>query len=193
MSYSSAIALTDFHIHVDERTEIRPLHMRDVEELFHLVTKNRDHLYPWMAWIPEGPYTQEMTREYLELVEQKAHEQSEFHAVLVRDGHLIGDAGFPMIDWRNRVAHIGYWLDKDHVGSGIMTSAVRALTGYAFDALELNRIEIRCSTQNIASAAVAQRLGFVHEGILRQAFAVRDTYTDDNVFAMLREDWDPSP
>ena len=70
-----------------------------------------------------------------------------------------------------------------------MTDAVRAATCYAFGEWGLNRVEIRCAVENHRSAAIPRRLGFIQEGILRQAFKVNDQYQDLLLFAMLRKDW----
>jgi ribosomal-protein-serine acetyltransferase len=73
---------------------------------------------------------------------------------------IIGTAGFHTIDWANRKVEIGYWLDREQQGKGLMNSACRALLDHAFGELKLNRVEIRCATGNQASNRVAQRLGF---------------------------------
>lgn len=193
MANSSAVALVDFHVRVDDRTEIRPFHLMDAEELQALVVKNHAHLYPWMTWLSAQPQSLQATREFLNASVKAAREQTQFNAAIVRDGKIIGTTGFPIIDWQNRLAHIGYWLDCDHTGQGIMTAAVRALVGYAFDALELNRIEIRCADRNLKSAAVPERLGFKLEGVLRQVTLEREAFRDDRVYGMLRDEWEAGP
>ena len=190
MPHSPAIALTDFHVRVDQTTEVRPFHLADAEELYVLVHENYEHLYPWMGWVSDAGASREETRDFLRFSEKAAREQSQFNAAIVSNKRIIGGTGFPIIDWQNRLAHIGYWLDEAQTGKGYMTKAVRALTTYAFDALELNRIEIRCSTENAKSAAVAQRLGFKLEGTLRQSQLIHGRYVDDYIFAMLAADWD---
>ncbi|MFN2527995.1 MAG: GNAT family N-acetyltransferase [Candidatus Baltobacteraceae bacterium] len=192
MPNSAAIALTDFHVRIDDRTEIRPVHAHDAEDLFALVTKNHEHLYAWMDWLPQGGVTRENIRDFVRRSERAAREQTEHNAVIVQNGEIIGCTGFPEIDWNDSWAHIGYWLDKEHTGKGVVTRAVGALTTYAFEALELNRVEIRCAATNRASAAIPARLGFVHEGTLRRIRLLHGQYVNDLVFAMLRDDWEPA-
>jgi ribosomal-protein-serine acetyltransferase len=187
---STPIALIDFHVTVDDDTEVRPIHSADAEELYLLVRENEEHLYPWMGWVPAQGYTREDMRDFIRRSEKAAREQLQFNAAIVQRGKIIGGTGFPVIDWTNRIAQIGYWLDRSHTGHGLMTQSVRALLTYAFDALEMNRIEIRCATNNKASAAVAERLGFTREGILRQGLLIRDTYVDEYLFSMLRDEWE---
>jgi len=189
---SPAIALTDFHVRVDDETEIRPVQAQDAEDLFALVTKNHEHLYAWMHWVSQGGITRENIRDFVRRSERAAREQAQYNAVILQNGEIIGCTGFPEIDWNDRWAQIGYWLDKERTGKGVITHAVRALTTYAFEALELNRVEIRCAASNRESAAIPIRLGFVHEGTLRKMRLLHNEYVDDLVFAMLREDWEPA-
>jgi Acetyltransferase (GNAT) domain len=55
---------------------------------------------------------------------------------------------------------IGYWLAVGHTGRGLATRAAEALTRIAFDAPEVERVEIRCESENEASARIPQRLGY---------------------------------
>jgi ribosomal-protein-serine acetyltransferase len=70
-----------------------------------------------------------------------------------------------------------------------MTEAVRALTTLAFEAWHLNRVEIRVAPGNTRSAAVPERLGFVKEGVLRQAERHGDEFKDSVVYSMLAGEW----
>ncbi len=162
----------------------------DADELYRLVRRNHAHLHPWMAWVPDDDVKREDISDFLREAKRSAAEQTAYQTAIVSGGKIIGTAGFHEIDWTNRLAHIGYWLDELYEGKGIMTAAVSALTAYGFGTLEFNRIEIRCSSENKRSAGIARRLGFTLEGTLRQAYRVRGTYTDDYVFAMLAHEWE---
>jgi len=70
-----------------------------------------------------------------------------------------------------------------------MTEAVRALVEYAFDAWKLNRVEIRAAVGNAKSRAIPERLGFMEEGLLREAERIGVRYEDLVVYAMLAKDW----
>jgi RimJ/RimL family protein N-acetyltransferase len=62
---------------------------------------------------------------------------------------------------------IGYWLRSSAEGRGCMSAAVRLVTRFAFERVGASRVEIMCDARNARSAAVAERLGFVREGALR--------------------------
>jgi RimJ/RimL family protein N-acetyltransferase len=85
-----------------------------------------------------------------------------------QSGELCGGSGFHSIDWTLPKFEIGYWLHKDLQGQGLMSEAVNGITRYAFDQLQAKRVEIRCETANLRSRAVAERLGYERDGILRR-------------------------
>jgi ribosomal-protein-serine acetyltransferase len=70
-----------------------------------------------------------------------------------------------------------------------MTKGCQALISYAFNDLELNRIEIRCATGNRKSCAIPERLGFVKEGVVRQAEWLYDHFVDHIIYGMLASEW----
>ena len=87
---------------------------------------------------------------------------------------------------------LGYKLfDRACWGKGLMTEAVGRVVDYLFFAEKINRLEIRCDVENHASARVAAKLGFTHEGIARQASFARGRHHDMHQYALLRADWSP--
>src|SRR5690625_199905 len=91
-----------------------------------------------------------------------------------------------------KIAYIGYWLDIEHQGKGIMTRAVRALTDYAFEEFDLNRVDIRAAVGNVKSRAIPERLGYKKEGVLRQSEWLYDHFVDHAVYSMLKSEWNTS-
>lgn len=86
------------------------------------------------------------------------------------------------------VAQFGYWLASDARGRGLATRAAALMTGWLFE-LGAARVFVTIQTENTASAAVARRLGFTHEGTLRAAAAWNGQRHDVDVFAALPADW----
>jgi ribosomal-protein-serine acetyltransferase len=97
--------------------------------------------------------------------------------------------GVHRVDWANRKASIGYWLAGDAQGRGVMTEAVRAYVDHAFGIWKLNRVTIEAAVENARSRAVAERLGFREEGVLREVERVGERMVDHVVYAMLAADW----
>ncbi len=180
-------ALVDFCLHVDERTEVRLLRVQDADSLYDVTIRNREHLAPWMPWIDRVIDVSD-TYGFLRAAEKEAYEHTAFKAGIWRHGTPIGAIDLHQIDWVNANARVGYWLDKEHSGHGIMTRAVHLLAEYAFEALDLHRIEIRAETENVRSRRIPERLGFQLEGILREVQRSRDRFHDHALYALLREE-----
>jgi ribosomal-protein-serine acetyltransferase len=70
-----------------------------------------------------------------------------------------------------------------------MTLINTTLLEHAFRAWKLNRVEIRAGARNTRSRAIPERLGFVEEGVLRQAERVGDRCVDHAVYSMLAAEW----
>ena len=168
--------------------ELRPLCLRDARPLFALVDTNRDRLRRWLPW-PDANLSVEDSRAYLLRMRALARAGLGQAYGLWWKGGLVGVAGFNWIDRANQNAGIGYWLAREAEGHGLMTAAVTALVRHGFHTLRFNRIEIRAGVRNRRSRAIPERLGFRHEGTLRQAERLAGRYVDHAVYGMLAEEW----
>jgi ribosomal-protein-serine acetyltransferase len=167
---------------------LRPYRMEDAEEIFAAVMANYDHLRPYLHWVvPE--YSVEGVREFIGLSQKAADEKLQQGFGIFYKEKLVGSIGFVKFAWDNRATEIGYWIARDAEGKGIITRSCRALIDHAFDELDLNRIEIRCATENGRSRAVPERLGFTLEGVLRQALWRHTRLYDLAIYGLLNEDW----
>jgi ribosomal-protein-serine acetyltransferase len=167
---------------------LRAFEERDAEELDRVIEANRVYLARWLPWV-EAENGVESRREFIRSTRRQALAHDGFVAAIVDDGAIVGTIGFHRVDRVNRATSIGYWLAEDRQGRGTMTEAVRALTAHALGAWRLNRVEIRVAVGNERSAAVPLRLGFLEEGVLREAELHGDRYLDLRVFSMLARDW----
>jgi ribosomal-protein-serine acetyltransferase len=102
---------------------------------------------------------------------------------------VIGRIGLYEIDAQNRCASIGYWLDKEYEGRGIITESCKLLIDYAYTSLPVNRIEIRCATNNLRSKNIPIKLGFKLDGILRSGEFIHHSFHDLYNFSMLKNEW----
>jgi len=90
-----------------------------------------------------------------------------------------------------RSASMGYCLNEAAWGHGYATEAARALLQWAFDTLDLNRVQAETDTRNAASARVLEKLGFVREGTLREDCIVNGEVSDSWVYGLIRRQWQP--
>jgi ribosomal-protein-serine acetyltransferase len=100
----------------------------------------------------------------------------------------VGLCSFHPIDKTNLIGNVGYWIDQDFAGKGITTLSAKALVEYGFTKLNLNRIEITCAVENIASQKVAEKNNFKLEGILRQREWLYDHFVDHKVYSLIKSD-----
>lgn len=178
-----------FSNQIEENLQLQLLQERFAEEVYSVVRENLDHLKPWLPWATED-YSLETARGFCQKSLKQFAKNEALGLVVVSEKKIIGSLGLNNLDWQNRQAEIGYWLDKNQTGKGIMIKCCRALTGYAFDELHLNRVVIRCATENVKSRAIPERLGYTREGVLRQACKVGDDFLDLVVYSMLGHEWE---
>ncbi|MFN2453864.1 MAG: GNAT family N-acetyltransferase [Pyrinomonadaceae bacterium] len=177
-----------FSHRVNENLELRLLEDRHAAELYALVDRDRGYLRQWMPWL-DGSKTVGDIRDFIGLSRKRYAENSGLHLSVVFQNRIAGQLSLHNTDWPNRKTEIGYWLGDEFQGKGLMTEACRALISYAFQELELNRVEIRCATENGKSRAIPERLNFTKEGIAREAQWLYDHYVNLVVYAMLAKQW----
>jgi RimJ/RimL family protein N-acetyltransferase len=107
------------------------------------------------------------------------------------DGAFVGWCSVTRWNPTHRSAALTYCLTEAAWGHGYATEASRALVRWAFDTLDLNRVQTETDTRNVASARVLEKLGFVHEGTLREDCVVNGEVSDSRVFGLLRREWRP--
>ncbi len=168
--------------------ELSGVSSADAPELYAAIDRNRAHLRAWMSWLHDGFDEKEQT----EFVRARAADNAARVGLTMNirlDGNLCGAIGLHAFNERHRSTSIGYWIDAAYEGRGIMTRACRAIVTAGFREYGMHRIEIRCAAGNSRSAAIPVRLGFVEEGILREAEWHYDRWLDLRVFRMLEQDW----
>jgi ribosomal-protein-serine acetyltransferase len=157
--------------------------------LFALIDASRNHLRPWLPWV-DDTRTVDDTKAFIRKSLHQFADNNGLQAGIWYRGELAGVIGFHYLDWTNRRTEIGYWLAEHLQGRGIMTTACRGMVDIALREYGLNRVEIRVATENRKSRAIPERLGFVREGVLRQALWLYDHYVDVVVYSMLKRDWE---
>ncbi|CAG7636500.1 GNAT family N-acetyltransferase [Paenibacillus allorhizosphaerae] len=176
------------YIQVNDVIVLKLLQADNAESLFALTDASRPYLREWLPWV-DGTVNVGNTREFIEFCEQQHASNNGFNTGIWYKGELAGCIGYHAINWGNKKTSIGYWLGQRYQGNGIMSSSCKKMVDYAFHELGLNRVEIRCGTGNAKSRAIPERLGFVNEGVIRQAEWIYDRFIDHVVYGMLKQDW----
>ncbi|MDR0269301.1 GNAT family protein [Paenibacillus sp.] len=173
---------------LDDHIELKPLALQHAKPLFLLTNDSRDTLREWLPWV-DAITEVEHTANFVKNAIKHGAENGAITAGIWVHGEIAGIISFHEINWHNRSVSIGYWLGKDFVGHGIMSSACRAFVDYALMDMDLHRVEIRCATSNQRSRAIPERLGFVLEGVVREAERLHHGYVNHAVYGMLQSEW----
>ena len=102
---------------------------------------------------------------------------------------LMGACTLYHFHFKSRRAELGYALGRPFWGSGYIHEALEAFITYAFETLDLNRLEADIDPRNLASAKTLERLGFQQEGLLRERWIVNGEVSDTGFYGLLRRDW----
>lgn len=139
----------------------------DVERFHAAIESSRHELLPWMPWAERQ--TLRETEEFCTKARLR-HAAAEGLDVIMEEkasGEIVGAGGFPRLDWELPKFEIGYWCRSDRTGLGLASEMTLALALHAFTELSAARVELFIDDQNERSIAVAERLGFRQEGLLR--------------------------
>ncbi|NGN94347.1 GNAT family N-acetyltransferase [Nocardioides sp. KC13] len=166
------------------RLLLRPFTDADAEPLFAL--QSDAHV---LRYWDSPPWTERTRAEqFIARCREMAAEGSGVRVAIERDSAFLGWCTLNSWNPDFRSASLGYCLGEAAWGHGYATEAAGALLGWAFDTLDLNRVQAEADTRNAPSARVLEKLGFRLEGTLREDCIVNGVVSDSWVFGLLRRE-----
>ncbi|HEX7355765.1 MAG TPA: GNAT family N-acetyltransferase [Mycobacteriales bacterium] len=171
------------------RLRLRPVSTADADALFRLHSSASVLRY----W--DAPPWKERARadRFIAASAQMADEGSGARWALecASDGAFLGWCSLTRWNRDYRSAALGYCLNEAAWGRGYATEGARAVLHWAFETLNLHRVQAETDTRNLASARVLEKLGFVREGTRREDCIVDGDVSDSWVYGLLRREWQP--
>lgn len=157
-----------------------------------LRAKSRKHLAPWEPTWPRDALTRALYRRRMrQYAEEWRQGLGYSFFVLSRDEQvLLG--GLSLSNVRRGVAQaasLGYWIGLPHANKGYMTEAIGVALAFAFEDLDLHRVEAACLPRNGASKTVLARNGFQEEGYAKAYLKIDGDWRDHLLFAINKEEW----
>ena len=155
-----------------------------VAELHQMVLRNRDWLQQTLNW-PQFVKSEQDTRQNVQgnmMLHQRGYAKM---FLIFSDDALVGVLTFNTIEPTNKAGYIGYWLDEDHQGQGILSQSLQAFMRYYAERGEIRRFVIKCRVANQNSNNVALRNGFTLEGCLREAEYLKGAFDDVNIYSKI--------
>jgi len=167
----------------------RPYQRDDAKSCFEAILESMDELMPWMFWC-NADITYPEIEGWVESRPQAWLDDISYEFAIVdsHQGTFIGNCGLVHVDLQNKMAELGYWIRTSQTRKGYATQASKLAIKFAFEVLQLNRIEIIIETKNTNSQRVAEKLGAKKEGIMRKRLLIHDTFRDAFLYSILAED-----
>lgn len=166
----------------------------DAQRMLDYVLRNKEHLDPWEPAKASEYYTLAHWSERLPSAAGEFAEGKSLRLILLnredRSGPIQGTCNFTnIVRGVFCAAHLGYSLDKDAEGKGLMYEALTAAIAYAFDTMNLHRVMANYIPTNERSGRLLRRLGFTVEGYSRDYLRIAGRWQDHILTALINENW----
>jgi ribosomal-protein-serine acetyltransferase len=168
---------------------LRPYLINDVDSVYEAARESIAELSVWMSWC-HPDYSLDETRTWIESQPNKWEKGEEYNfAISYNTGGLyLGGCGLKVIDPGCGTANLGYWVRMSQTNKGIATAATILLAQFAFKDLKLSRVEFTVAVDNQASLRVADKVGAIREGILRNRVIKNGVPCDAMMFSLIPQD-----
>ncbi|MCY7341434.1 MAG: GNAT family N-acetyltransferase [Pseudonocardia sp.] len=187
-------ALDALHVPAGSVT-LRPVRLRDAGAWSTIRIRDERHLAPWEPTLPGG-WTQrnaaaEWPGRWLQL-RAAGRRGAALPFAVTLDGRFVGHVMVgnvvrePLLS-----AYVGYWVDAQVSGGGVITAAVALVVDHCFGPVGMHRLEATVRPENLASLRVLEKLGFRREGLFRRYLDVDGTWRDHLCFAMTADEPPP--
>jgi ribosomal-protein-alanine N-acetyltransferase len=173
---------------VSTTVTIRPAERVDASAVAALFAAQREHLAPWDPRREPGFYTRAGQRARLTGVERDREAGIAYRFLILEGRELAGEIALSNVARRSfQSANLGYWVAGERCGRGVATSAVAAICEFAFDELELHRLEAGTGGHNIGSQIVLDRNGFFAFGVAPEYLRIAGAWCDHVLFQRIAE------
>ena len=177
-----------------ERLRIEALDIRHAQAMLEYCERNREHLRRWEPDRAEEFYTLEFQQGIVERAREEEEKGIGARFVAFEDGSDEIVAAVNLSNVRRGVIHaavIGYSVDEKRQGRGYATEAAGAVIRYAFDTLNLHRVETSYQPENTASGRVLRKLGFAVQGYARDYLFINGAWRDGILVELVNANWRP--
>jgi ribosomal-protein-serine acetyltransferase len=171
---------------------IRLYQQGDAEPMQAAVLESVAQISPWMGWCHSG-YSLEDAHAWVTAQQQNAAQGVAFEFSIWSEGRYLGGCGINQISKANRFANLGYWVRASAMGQGVASEAVRLVADYAFRRTDLIRLEIVVAVGNLRSQRVAEKVGALREGVLRDRILLPSGPSDAVMFSLVRREATAQP
>lgn len=165
---------------------LRPVAEDQIARIFEAASCSKRELAPWSPWCHEN-YSIADTKEW---VHQTIAAEGE-HTFVIFDPSeevCLGTCGLNNLKPRMRSINLGYWIRSSHIKRGIASTAAAQVARYAFEELNIVRVEIIAAVGNLASQRVAEKVGATREGVMRNGLINGENVVDAALYSLIPSD-----
>ena len=175
------------------RIVLRTLTAADYDDWIEIRERCRDWLIPWEPRPAGAPFPAEDRNSFSARCAMRERERqlgTGYGFGIFAAGRLVGELTLSSVQRGPfQSAYIGYWVDQAQAGRGYVPEAVAVALAFAFDELELHRIEISIIPRNDRSHRVMQKLDLRAEGVALRYLQIDGVWEDHTRYAMTSEEW----
>lgn len=162
-----------------------PATIEYAKEIFKIVSQDPKNM---IFWMPDGLF--ESPEHVLVSYYRRNRDVKTMMFGIFKDSKFLGEIGFSGIALKSGKVEIGYWLRKSARGHGIINKLLPRIEKIAFEQDWCHKIQIHCDAKNIVSKSIAEKNGYVLEGIIRQDSKWPDGSLRDKLyFGKLKSEW----
>jgi ribosomal-protein-alanine N-acetyltransferase len=172
---------------ITDRLLLRSISEGDIDGLFAVFSDPQVMRYWSTPPLADKAAAAELQREIAESNQRGT--MMKWGLALRENDSIIGTVTLFNLERSNGRAELGYAMSRAHWGFGYMQEALHKLLSYAFEDLELRRLEADVDPRNAASIRTLERLGFQREGFLRERWHVNGEIQDAYFYGLLKREW----
>lgn len=172
----------------EEKVHIRFLMLEDAAQKLQMELDNKAFFEEFSVLTGEDYYTLLMQKEVIEQSAENREAGREYNFGIFENstGRMVGNVNlFRIFRGPLQSAMIGYVVDRQHNGKGYATEAIRLTVKYAFQELDLHRIEAGVMPHNKPSIRALEKVGFEREGLARKNVQINGKWQDHVVMAII--------
>ena len=174
-----------------ENLTMRLPQMIDRDEWINLRRKSADFLMPWEPNWQDDHLTKKSFTQRVEWARKSVQNNTAIPLFIIRRSDQLLVGAITLDNIRRgpaQTATIGYWTGEPYIRQGLMGDALPAVVNYAFEMLDLSRIEAACLPKNLASRRVLEKSGFKYEGVAQSYLQISGRWRNHVLYANLRND-----
>lgn len=176
------------------RILLRPLTLGDFEQWREVRRHNHEWLTRWEPQrVPGHPDPIEDRDAFAVRCSARQRERqlgTAYGFAIFIDGDFAGEINVSSVQRGPfQSAYVGYWIDERHAGHGYMPEAVVTIMRFAFEDLNLHRLQISIIPRNQASRRVVEKLDLRCEGLAQRYLEINGVWEDHLRYAITAEEW----